>query len=459
MKNSDPVKSRKKNYQEIIKFNYKNETIIKLGNNKIKTLFQMIKDIELRNDKDKDKEKDKNKDNHNYNNDNIFFSINKVEDLLKNILIFENFLKKIIVVIKSRDYDRKKKEEIVNHEIDKMNKDIKENNLLILIPDEFLFKNISITSEEYKNFVIRNIYKFDINDIFISKESPFLMTFNKSKEFPGNGKKFLVKYSSDIACEYYSCQLFSEIRDIILSEENHDLREISNNIRTYSITNIGNNYIFSQFIDNNKTFNDIILENLNENYFLNPESNLTNETFRDLYKLDSKPKEMQANLCRKYIETYPKAIISNFLYFNTINPLKWYDNRKNYVISQAVWSMMSLISGLGDRHGGNILIDLENCKICHIDYGYVLGTGLTLNVPEIAKIRFTGNIRYSLGFFEHDEMFSNICSKILNALWRNNQSIIPSMENLIIAKMAEDYDVTFREDCAQKCEYLKRDGL
>ena len=75
--------------------------------------------------------------------------------------------------------------------------------------------------------------------------------------------------------------------------------------------------------------------------------------------------------------------------------------------------MTSFIVGLGDRHPGNIMINIKNGEIIHIDFGYVALKGLSLQVPEIVDFRFTINLRKNLGLFEENGLFNYICIKTL----------------------------------------------
>jgi ataxia telangiectasia mutated family protein len=106
-------------------------------------------------------------------------------------------------------------------------------------------------------------------------------------------------------------------------------------------------------------------------------------------------------------------ILYNFYQYNFFDPNLWYNAKKKYIISSAIWSMTSFLVGLGDRHLGNIMVNKETGEIIHIDFGYVALKGLSLGVPEIVDFRFTLNIRKNLGLFEESGLFNYICVKTL----------------------------------------------
>lgn len=50
-------------------------------------------------------------------------------------------------------------------------------------------------------------------------------------------------------------------------------------------------------------------------------------------------------------------------------PAQWFEARTCYTRSTAAASMVGYIIGLGDRHGGNILLDNTSAEVVHIDLG------------------------------------------------------------------------------------------
>lgn len=45
-------------------------------------------------------------------------------------------------------------------------------------------------------------------------------------------------------------------------------------------------------------------------------------------------------------------------------------------------------SGLGDRHGENILVDQSNGDVVHVDFSCLFDKGLTLEKPEMVPFRW-----------------------------------------------------------------------
>ena len=106
-------------------------------------------------------------------------------------------------------------------------------------------------------------------------------------------------------------------------------------------------------------------------------------------------------------------ILYNYYQYKFFNPNLWYNSKKKYIISSAIWSMTQFLVGLGDRHPGNIMFNTKDGEVVHIDFGYVALKGLSLGVPEIVDFRLTFNLLKNLGLFEENGLFNYICVKVL----------------------------------------------
>ncbi|EEH60179.1 uncharacterized protein MICPUCDRAFT_2423, partial [Micromonas pusilla CCMP1545] len=65
--------------------------------------------------------------------------------------------------------------------------------------------------------------------------------------------------------------------------------------------------------------------------------------------------------------------------------------RRTYASSLAATSVCGWVAGVGDRHLQNILLDLTDGSLVHIDFGYAFGTATAvLPIPELVPFRATG---------------------------------------------------------------------
>ena len=53
---------------------------------------------------------------------------------------------------------------------------------------------------------------------------------------------------------------------------------------------------------------------------------------------------------------------------NYHDPHRWYEARKHFTLSAAVWSAVGHVIGLGDRHSENILVDTTCGEMVHVDF-------------------------------------------------------------------------------------------
>lgn len=70
----------------------------------------------------------------------------------------------------------------------------------------------------------------------------------------------------------------------------------------------------------------------------------------------------------------------------------WYAARAKYTRSVAVSSVIGHILGIGDRHGGNILIHEKSGEVVHIDFGIVFEQGKVRTVGGPVVVGFSCDI-------------------------------------------------------------------
>lgn len=93
----------------------------------------------------------------------------------------------------------------------------------------------------------------------------------------------------------------------------------------------------------------------------------------------------------------PNDLLAKELWCRSVNVNTWWQVTKNYSYSVSVMSIIGYIIGLGDRHLDNVLIDLNNGEIIHIDYNVCFEKGKQLRVPEKVPFRMTPNMEAALG--------------------------------------------------------------
>ena len=79
------------------------------------------------------------------------------------------------------------------------------------------------------------------------------------------------------------------------------------------------------------------------------------------------------------------------------DPAVWFERRTKYTRSTAANSMAGFVIGLGDRHMGNLLIDVTDASVIHIDLGIAFEQGRLLSHPEGVPFRLTRDIIDGMG--------------------------------------------------------------
>lgn len=70
--------------------------------------------------------------------------------------------------------------------------------------------------------------------------------------------------------------------------------------------------------------------------------------------------------------------------------------------------MFLYVSGLGDRHGENILFDSTNGDTMHVDFNCLFNKGLAFEYPERVPFRMTHNMVKAMGPTGVEGMFRQV---------------------------------------------------
>ncbi|GMH47727.1 hypothetical protein TrVE_jg8933 [Triparma verrucosa] len=120
---------------------------------------------------------------------------------------------------------------------------------------------------------------------------------------------------------------------------------------------------------------------------------------------------------------FEKALLAHFpplLYWYFIqkypDPHAWFEARRRFTLSAAVWSAVGHILGLGDRHAENILIDTSCGEVVHVDFDCLFDKGTLLSRPEVVPFRLTQNMVDAMGATGYRGAFTGGLVETLAAL-------------------------------------------
>ena len=349
-----------------------------------------------------------------FNRSKKFVSIikSKLSEKNQSILAgYEEFCQKLSYLffeyknnLKDIDFSQRK-----NSLINEINETLSNNK--IILPT---IENISKYKSEIRN------YKNSINDILFLKELNPIIEILSSKEQPLHIRfkitnidgslesnkfyDFLLKCDvNDITKEIKTFEIIDEINNIF-KIKHYDIND-SMSLKRYLIVPIAPTIILGEWLSDSVSLSTILEEQIKKDIIYQEE----NKSIVHLDK-NKRPFIVSGSIVNEH-EKF--NILYHFYQNNFFDPNLWYNAKKKYIISTAIWSMTCFLVGLGDRHLGNIMVNQKTGEIIHIDFGYVALKGLSLGVPEIVDFRFTLNIRKNLGLFEENGLFNYICVKTL----------------------------------------------
>ena len=297
--------------------------------------------------------------------------------------------------------------------INNVNVSLKNNNIILPTLENInrynsSVRNIEDNTSNNKNNNILFLDELDSKiDILSSKEKPMHIRFktrNISKDlYPKKYYDFLLKCDvNDITKEIKTFEIIDEINNIFKLKHYNTNESMS--LKRYLIVPIAPTIILAEWLNDCISFSSVIEEQSKKDLIYQDE-------YKNIIHNDSNKPYINPGSISNEEEKF--NILYNYYQYNFFNPNLWYNAKKKYIISTAIWSMTQFLVGLGDRHPGNIMFNKTDGEVVHIDFGYVALKGLSLGVPEIVEFRLTFNLRKNLGLFEENGLFNYICVKVL----------------------------------------------
>ena len=175
-----------------------------------------------------------------------------------------------------------------------------------------------------------------------------------------------------------------------------------------------------------KTYNVVVLNEING---LIEWMNNT-ETLRKIITTTQKQKDMKVSMSKikqrldlpnkkqefeLILQEIPPVL---HLYFCNLFPcpMTYFENRMAFARTTAAMSIVGYALGLGDRHCENILINVTNGDLVHVDFNCLFEKGKRLSVPELVPFRLTQNIVRVFGATGVEGPFRKACELTLEIL-------------------------------------------
>lgn len=204
-------------------------------------------------------------------------------------------------------------------------------------------------------------------------------------------------------------------------------------IRTYAVTPLNEECGLIEWVDNLKTFRDIILK-LYRDKSIHPNYN---EIRTLLDESCSGPPEKGSIFTDRVLQTFP-PVFHEWFVESFPDPSAWFAARLRYTRSCAVMSIVGHVLGLGDRHGENILFEEDNGSLMHVDFNCLFDKGLTFEKPEYVPFRLTHNMVDAMGPHRYEGPWRR-CSEITLALLRNNEDALMTILETFLHDPTTDF--------------------
>lgn len=285
----------------------------------------------------------------------------------------------------------------------------------------------------------------------ISKFDRFV-TVMESKCFPvkiniiGNDANvygFLVKFGEDLRQDQRLQQIFKIINKTLISDQSCKQRHLS--INTYHVTPLSTSLGLIQWIDQTKSLREFI-------EFTMPNKQILKETTRKYHLWIEDASETSAS--KKKYSRYTEALIkytpqdvvtkmnefincldSNYLK-NTFLTLSsslecFVFLRQNFITNYATMCIVHWITGVGDRHLENMLIEVKTAKCYGIDFGLAFGAGIDQTPPELVPFRLTPQILELLKPFDENALLGATMTRVLNSLREERNRLLACFDIFI----------------------------
>ncbi|CEO94531.1 unnamed protein product (mitochondrion) [Plasmodiophora brassicae] len=232
----------------------------------------------------------------------------------------------------------------------------------------------------------------------------------------GTTHQELVKPNDDLRQDAVMEQVFQLVNNLLRADRAANQRDLQ--MRTYNVVPLTPCVGLVQFISGTISLGEYLYD--------------AHERYR--------PGDYPVDMCRARIRDSPpgsidrdfemvlkncKPVFHHFLHEHWPScSASWLNAQLRYTRSVAVGSMVGYIVGLGDRHCQNILIDVNDFTLVHIDLGIAFDQGKLLKKPELVPFRLTRDIVDAMGVTGVEGVFRRACEQVLTILRANQKSIL-----------------------------------
>ncbi|XP_023332658.1 serine/threonine-protein kinase SMG1 [Eurytemora carolleeae] len=143
------------------------------------------------------------------------------------------------------------------------------------------------------------------------------------------------------------------------------------------------------------------------------------------------PISLLKQVLHELVQETPRDLLGNQVWLRSVSGEQWWKIIQNLGRSFAVMSIIGYIIGLGDRHLDNILVNLDQGYVVHIDYNICFEKGKILRIPERVPCRLTQNIVSVLGVSGVEGLFRLGCERTLSVMREERETLLTLLEAFV----------------------------
>merc|ERR1719189_1391713 len=244
----------------------------------------------------------------------------------------------------------------------------------------------------------------------------------------GKEYMFLLKGHEDLRQDERVMQFFSLVNSLLTSDPETLKRNLT--IQRFSVVPLSTNSGLIGWVPHSDTLHLLIRDyREKKKILLNIEHRIMQRMTPDY---DHLPLMNKVEVFEHSLEQTQGDDLAKLLLLKSPSSEVWFERRTNFTRSLAVMSMVGYVLGLGDRHPSNLLLDKNNGKILHIDFGDCFEVAMTREkFPEKIPFRLTRMLINAMEVTGIEGTYRSTCESVMAVLRNNKDSLMAVLEAFV----------------------------
>ncbi|KAL7747228.1 hypothetical protein RI367_007439 [Sorochytrium milnesiophthora] len=244
----------------------------------------------------------------------------------------------------------------------------------------------------------------------------------------GRRYAFLCKPQDDLRKDGRLIEFTSMVNRLLSKDDESRLRGL--HIRTFSVIPLNHSSGIIEWVPHTAGYRQILMDRYKRHGIV------VNREMTKWLGDQFKRKDLEAAFQNDLLGRFQPVLHEWFVHAFP-DPSLWHAARSAFTRTSAVMSMAGFVLGLGDRHGENLLVDVTNGEVVHVDFNCLFDKGLTFQVPERVPFRLTQNMVDGFGLSGYDGAFRKSCEVSLRVLREHKEALMTVLETFVHDPLCE----------------------